>query len=76
MREIAKCFNVTEETILSKTKEKSAVDARSVLCFVAVNDLGITATHLAQHFGLTQPAINYAVRRGCYIAKERGFELK
>jgi putative transposase len=76
MREIAGHFKVTEETILSRTKEKSAVEARSVLCFVAVKDLGITATHLAQYFGLTQPAISYAVRRGCSIAKERGFALQ
>jgi DNA-binding transcriptional regulator GbsR (MarR family) len=43
----------------------------SVLCFLAVRDLGITATELARQMGLTQPAISMSVKWGEGIMREK-----
>ena len=59
-----------------KTKERLPVKARSLLCYVAVNDLGLSVTDLARRFCLTEPAVSYAVRRGREIAKENGYALE
>ena len=42
---------------------------------VAVRKLGISMKSLADRFGLTEPSIGYAVRRGHKIAHERGYSL-
>lgn len=42
---------------------------------VAVRELGISMKSLADRFGLTEPAIGYAVRIGHKIAHERGYSL-
>jgi hypothetical protein len=36
-----------------------------------MRELGLTATGLAKRFGMTQPAVSYAVSRGEQIAKGR-----
>ena len=46
---------------------------RSLLCYWAVRELGLTATGLAKRLGMTQPAVSYAVCRGEQIAKERNY---
>lgn len=74
--DIANLFKVTKDALFIKTKERPLVKARSLLCYVAVNDLGLSVTDLARRFGLTQPAVSYAVRRGREIAKEKGYALE
>ena len=67
------------------------VQARRVLCFLVVRELGLTTTELAQKMELSQPAISISVnrdseriprglprggfKRGEGIVKERNFEL-
>ena len=45
------------------------VKARSLLCFWAVRELGISLTDLAGHLGLSVPGIGYSVERGEIIAR-------
>ena len=52
------------------------VQARSLFCYWAVRELGITTTTLAHRFGLTQPAISQAVSRGEKFAAEKGWRLE
>ena len=52
------------------------VKARSLLCYWAVRELGITTTTLAHRFNLTQPAISVAVRRGEKLATEKRWQLQ
>ena len=51
------------------------VKARSLMCYYAVRELGLTATSLARRIGLKQPAISISVSRGEKIAKEMGICL-
>ena len=73
--EIASLFNIEQSSLFTKTKEKRIVDARSLLCYVAINDLGISATDLARRFSLTQPAVTYASQRGRSIAQEKQYDI-
>jgi putative transposase len=74
--EIARLFDLKKDSLFTKTKEKHIVAARSLLCYVAINDLGISATDLARRFCMTQPAITYAAKRGRNIAQDRKYALE
>jgi REP element-mobilizing transposase RayT len=72
---VAAVLGVKFEQIWEKGKYRQTVKARSLLCYWAVRELGISATELARRIGMSQPAISQSVKRGETIAKENGFEL-
>jgi len=49
--------------------------ARALLCYWAVQDLGMSQKTLADRFSFTEAAITYAVRRGQAVARETGYKL-
>ena len=69
-KRVMEIFGVEKDVIYSKGRRKIQVAARSLLCYWAVRELGFTASELAKRFGMTQPAVSYAVIRGEQIAKE------
>ena len=68
-------FSIEKDAIYSKGRRKIQVAARSLLCYWAVRELGLTATELARRLGITQPAVSYAVGRGEKIAKLSNYTL-
>ena len=56
--------------------EQRGVEARSLYCFWAARELGVSQKDLALRFCLTEAAISYAVTRGQRIACERGYALR
>lgn len=72
---VAAILGVKYEQVWEKGKYPQTVKARSLLCYWAVRELGISATELARRIGISQPAISQSVKRGETIAKENGFEL-
>ena len=72
-KRVMEIFGVEKDVIYSKGRRKIQVAARSLLCYWAVRELGLTATALAKRLGMTQPAVGYAVSRGEQIAKKRHF---
>ena len=74
-KRVMEIFGVDRDAIYSKRRLKIQVAARSLLCYWAVCELGLTATELAKRLGLTQPAVSYAVSRGEQIAKESNYTL-
>ena len=74
-KRVMEIFGVDRDAIYSKGRLKIQVAARSLLCYWAVCELGLTATELAKRLGLTQPAVSYAVSRGEQIAKESNYTL-
>jgi len=63
-------------SIYSKGRRKEQTLARSLFCYWAVRELGMSNTDVAKKLGISQPAVGYAVRRGEAIAKEHGFQLE
>ena len=51
------------------------VRARSLFCYWAVRELGISATALARRLKISQPAVSISVRRGEKLAIEKGVQL-
>ncbi len=61
--------------VWAKGKYRHVVEARSLLCFWAVRELGLPMASLARRLGVSKPAVSKSVKRGQNIAKEKGFSL-
>jgi REP element-mobilizing transposase RayT len=72
---VASVLGLKSEDVWKKGKHPQTVKARSLLCYWAVNELGMTATELAIRIGITQPAISQCVKRGEAIANDSGYKL-
>jgi REP-associated tyrosine transposase len=68
-------FDLDAEELLSAGKQPLRVRARSLLCYWAVRQLGMTTTAVAGKVGMTQPAVSRAVERGRKLSKELGIDL-
>jgi hypothetical protein len=67
-------FALPLSEILSNSKQPRRVKARSLLCYWAVLELGMTATAVAGKIGMTQPAVSRAVERGRELSEELNLE--
>ena len=68
-------MEVDLDKVWQKGKHPETVRARSLLCFWAVRELGITMTELAVRLGLTQPAVSISVKRGEKLVKDNAYRL-
>ena len=68
-------FDMPTVDILRRGKQPKRVQARSLVCHWAVNELGLNGTLVGQRLGLTQSAVSRAVQRGRQIAVESNFSL-
>ncbi len=72
---VADYFNLSRDRLYAPGRYPTVVEARSVLCFLAVREFGVTATELARQMELTQPAISISVKRGEGIVKKKKLSL-
>jgi REP element-mobilizing transposase RayT len=72
---VAGLYNLNTAEIVSNGKQPLRVEARDLLSFWAVRELGISVTDVATRVGLTQPAVSRAVHRGERLARERNYSL-
>jgi len=75
-RGVADLYGLSPERLFSPGRYPDLVQARSVLCYFAVRQLGMTATGLARQMGLTQPAISMSVKRGEGIVNEKRMDIE
>ena len=61
--------------VLALGKYKKVIAARSILCFWAVRELGISQNQLARILRISQPAVSMAVKRGEQLAKDYNFSI-
>ncbi len=71
----AEIFQIESNEIYSSGRQSLIVSARSLVCFWAVRELGLSLSELARTFNMTVPGIGYAVTRGESIAKEKSLKL-
>jgi len=57
-------------------KPPKVVQARSLLCYWATSELGVTQVWLSKKLKLAQPAISLAAARGCAIAIQKNFGIE
>jgi chromosomal replication initiation ATPase DnaA len=72
---VAMVMGIPIEHVWEKNRRSQVVAARSLLCFWANTELGMSMTDIARHLGLTQPAVSIAAQRGEKIAREKGYRL-
>jgi len=62
---------VPAEDLWKPGKYAKSVPARSLFCYWAVREIGVSATEIAKRLKMTQPAVSISVRRGERVAKEK-----
>ena len=73
---VAEVFGVDVEDVFSKGRQDWKVKARSLLCFWASRELGISHAELAKRLELSPAAIGFSVERGELIAKGANYSLE
>ncbi|HSO19186.1 MAG TPA: transposase, partial [Desulfosarcina sp.] len=73
---VAKLTGVAAEEVASPDKGHRVSRARSLLCFWATRELGISQTELAERLQLKQPAVSQAARRGRRLEVEEGYSIE
>lgn len=71
-KRVCEIYDITTEVLRSKRRTKSLAEARSLFCFWAVHELGLTVTAVAEYLDMTQSGAGYAATRGELIAKGTG----
>ena len=72
---VAALFKLPPTQLLGGKRNRAMTQARSLFCFWAVDQLGMTQSRLAQMFNQTPSAISHAVRRGRTLAETYGYRL-
>jgi len=63
------------DDIFSRRKQTTKVKARSLFCYWASSELGVSHTELAKRIGISVPGVGYCAERGKLIARQNGYQL-
>ena len=72
---VADLMGLEEFEVWAPGKERRRVQARSLLCYWAVRELGISMAELSRRFHLSLSGISLSVKRGEKIAQDNDYEL-
>jgi len=72
---VAEELGIKQEDVYVKGRYRKIVEARSLFCYWAVRELGVTMSVLAQKLGISIPSISVSVERGRLIAGKNGYSL-
>ncbi len=73
---VAQILGMSSEEVIGPGKNRKKVEARSILCYWATAELGITQTQLTRRLPLNQPAVSNAVKRGAYLVGQRHYLIE
>ena len=74
-KRVAEIYGMEPREIYSKGKQKRKVKARSLFCFWAVSELGMSLRELASRLEMSSPGMGFSVERGETIARQNGLQL-
>jgi len=66
---------LSRDELYSRSRRRRSAEAKGLLCFWAVRELGMSQTQLSERLGMTQPGAASAVARGERLVRERGHLL-
>jgi len=72
---VSEVLGVRPEEVWARGKYQRNVEARSLLCYWAVRELGVSLSSLSRRLGLSVPSISDSVARGQRIAEKRSLSL-
>jgi hypothetical protein len=73
---VAQLLDLKPAQVLAVGKYKKTVAARSLLCFWATSELGISQSELGQKLKISQPAVSLSVKRGEQLVISHNYSLK
>ncbi|MEA3544874.1 MAG: transposase, partial [Thermodesulfobacteriota bacterium] len=68
-------YQMDTDEIYTPGRQGLKVNAKSLVCFWAVRELGFSLTELARIFEMSSAGISYAVKRGEKLVKDNNFKL-
>ena len=71
----AELYGMELQELFSKGRQDRKVKARSLVCYWAVTELGMSLADLAREFGMSIAGVGYAVGRGERIAHDNHYQL-
>jgi REP element-mobilizing transposase RayT len=75
VQRVAQLLDMPEEEVTRAGKQRSVVKARSLVCYWAHRELGMSQTELARKFSVSQPAVCAAVQNGQKIVQAHQYKL-
>ena len=72
---VADVYEIEVDDIGLKGKQQKRVKARSLFCYWAVRELGMSLTELARRLGISVVGVGYSVERGEIIARENHYQV-
>lgn len=72
---VAKIYGIQPREILFQGRQQRKVKPRSLFCFWAVSELGMSIKQLAKRLEMSPPRVGFSVERGQAIARENGYDL-
>ena len=73
--QVATLFGVDQDIVTRPGRYPDTVEARSVLCYWAARELGISTLELSKRLGISQPTASQSVKRGEKIVKEKQLKV-
>jgi putative transposase len=73
---VSEVLGIERDEVFSKGRQSRKVKARSLLCFWAARELGISHTALAKTLDMSIAGVGFAAERGESIAKEASYSLE
>ena len=72
---VSEVLGIKPEEVWAAGKYRRIVEARSLLCYWAVRELGVTMSSLSRKLGISIPSVSDSVTRGHRIAEAKGCSL-
>ncbi len=72
---LVKLLEITPKNVFMHGKYRQSVRARSLLCYWATQEFGMTTVELAKRPNMAQPTISQAAMRGRKIANDEGLRI-
>ena len=76
VKKVAEVFDIEPEQICKPGNQPLRVKARSLVCYWAVRELGLSGTSVGKLLGLGQPAVSRAVVRGEKLSHAMNLSLR
>lgn len=73
--QVATLLDIEQDIVTQRGRYPKTVEARSVLCYWAARELGISTIELSKRLGISQPTASQSVKRGEKIVKEKQLNL-
>ena len=76
VRRVGEIVGLQPQQVVTAGKRRKQVEGRNIVCYWASHGLGISQVYLARKFGVTQPAISAAIRRGEKIVRDKKLRME